>query len=440
MSSSAPKLFGPDRHYERWRWQIFAITWLAYVGFYLTRKSFAIAKIPLQQPDALGLTKLEVSSIDGAFFTAYAIGMFIAGICGDRFGTRRVVSLGILGCVLAALGMSLAGNAKTMMLYSVLHGLFQSTGWAPLAKNVTNFFSRRERGVVMGLWCTNYAVGGALGNAFAGWVADWLGWRASFFLPALTLFGVLLLFILAQRNRPEDVGLVSVDLYHRDSDTAGPPLPGKPSTQDAEDGEVGSWRVVLSVMRNPMVLLLALIYFCLKPARYAILAWGPQYVRDRLGSNLTDAGIISGLFDLAGPPSIILAGFISDRIFASRRMPVSVICLFLLGGSLMMLDRLPHTPSVLGFSFFVLGLLTYAPDSLVSGTAAVDFGTKRGASTASGLINSAGSFGGILGGALPGILQERWGWNVVFSMLAGAVLLAALLLLPKWNALPREKN
>jgi sugar phosphate permease len=117
-----------------------------------------------------------------------------------------------------------------------------------------------------------------------------------------------------------------------------------------------------------------------------------------------------------------------------------VLCLFLLGGGLLVLDHLPHTRWMLGASFFVLGMLTYAPDSLVSGTAAVDFGTKRGASTASGLINGAGSLGGIVGGTLPGILHERWGWQTVFSVLAGAVLLAAFLLLPKWNALPKEKN
>ena len=38
-----------DPLYERWRWQIFAITWLAYAGFYLTRKSFAVAKIGIQK-------------------------------------------------------------------------------------------------------------------------------------------------------------------------------------------------------------------------------------------------------------------------------------------------------------------------------------------------------------------------------------------------------
>ena len=35
--------------YERWRWQIFSITWLAYAGFYLTRKAFSVAKNELKK-------------------------------------------------------------------------------------------------------------------------------------------------------------------------------------------------------------------------------------------------------------------------------------------------------------------------------------------------------------------------------------------------------
>src|SRR6187401_422039 len=104
----APKLFGPDRTYERWRWQIFGITWLAYAGFYLTRKSFSVAKIDLEKPEVMGLTKPEMSWIDGGFLTAYAIGMVLCGICGDRYGTRKVVLVGMLGSVCAAIAMGMS--------------------------------------------------------------------------------------------------------------------------------------------------------------------------------------------------------------------------------------------------------------------------------------------------------------------------------------------
>lgn len=425
-----PKLFGPDRNYERWRWQIFAITWLAYAGFYLTRKSFSVAKIDLEKLSTGGLTKPEMSWIDGGFLTAYAIGMVLSGICGDRYGTRKIVLAGMVGSVLAAVAMGAGSGFAWLALFFTLQGLFQSTGWAPLAKNIANFFSRRERGVIMGFWCTNYAIGGLVASIFAGFVGQHLGWRWTFILPAATLAVVCVLFFIFQKNRPEDVGLPPIEVYHDE-----PIEQLRPEASTAAEAD-GSWKSVLEVVSNPMVLLLAAIYFCLKPARYAILFWGPKYVNDRLGSGMAESGFLSAMFELAGPFSVVLAGLISDKLFASRRMPVSVICLFLLSALLFVLDGLPNNRWMLGASLFLIGLLTYAPDSLISGTACVDFGTKRGASTASGLVNGAGSVGAIVGGTIPGFFHDQWGWSGVFAFLASAVLLAALLLLPKWNALP----
>src|SRR5881296_122386 len=60
---------GPDQSsrrdpiYERWRWQIFSITWLAYAGFYLTRKAFSVAKNELQKPEVMGMARGDMAWI-----------------------------------------------------------------------------------------------------------------------------------------------------------------------------------------------------------------------------------------------------------------------------------------------------------------------------------------------------------------------------------------
>ena len=53
MSDQAPAHIERSK-YERWRWRIFAITWLAYAGLYLTRKSFSVAKIEMGKESGLG--------------------------------------------------------------------------------------------------------------------------------------------------------------------------------------------------------------------------------------------------------------------------------------------------------------------------------------------------------------------------------------------------
>src|SRR5262245_38608022 len=91
--------------YELLRWQIFAITWLAYAGFYLTRKSFSVAKIGIQKDPTLHMTDRQMALIDGAYLTAYAVGQFLFGMAGDRLGPRIVIAAGILASVISAFAM-----------------------------------------------------------------------------------------------------------------------------------------------------------------------------------------------------------------------------------------------------------------------------------------------------------------------------------------------
>ena len=430
MTAPSFNRIGRNLHYERWRWQIFAITWLAYFGFYLTRKTFSVAKIGMEQdPDVL-LTPSDMAWIDGAYLVAYAVGQFLSGIFADRSGTRKVVLVGMAGSVLAAAAMGASSITVMLGMFFCLQGACQSTGWAPLMKNMGNFFSQRERGTVIGLWSTNYAVGGMVASVFAGYWGDLMGWRFAFFIPAATLLGVWVLFILFQRNRPEDVGLPSIETYHGEETAV---LVEDPSP---EDEHKGSWKVIKEVLSNRTLLVICLAYFLTKPARYAILFWGPKYINEKLGSGMTESGAISALFETAGIAGAILSGVVSDRVFGARRAPVCVIALVALGGFLLVMDGLPATRVVMAASYLLIGLLIFVPDTILNGPAAIDFGTKQGAATAAGFINGAGSVGGIIGGTIPGFFADRWGWNGVFLLLGGMALTAAVVLMPQWNAMP----
>jgi OPA family sugar phosphate sensor protein UhpC-like MFS transporter len=361
---------------------------------------------------------------------AYAIGQFIWGIAGDRAGPRKIILIGLMGSVVAAIAMGASSLTILLGVFFCLQGLFQSTGWAPLVKNVGNFFSQHERGVVLGFWTTNYALGGMVASLFAGYWGDLLGWRYAFFIPAATLLLVWIVFLIFQRNRPEDVGLPTIEAFRGESEAL------LKEDERSQDEPEGSWHTIREVLTNRNVLLLSAVYFLIKPTRYAILFWGPKYINEKLGTGMAESGLISGMFELAGILSVVLGGYVSDRFFGSRRMPVSVMSLLVLGVVVFLLDDLPATPLFLGAGLLAIGFFLFAPDGMVSGVAAVDFGTKKGASTAAGLINGFGSIGAIAGGTIPGLFVEYWGWKGVFTFLAVMVFAAGLVLLPKWNALP----
>jgi sugar phosphate permease len=115
-------------------------------------------------------------------------------------------------------------------------------------------------------------------------------------------------------------------------------------------------------------------------------------------------------------------------------MPPMVLSLLALVAALLLFVPLTATGNVwlmVGI-LFVIGLTLYGPDSMISGAAAVDFGTRKGAGTAAGFINGCGSVGAIFGGLLPGYLATE----TLFYSFAGSTFLAMLLLLPFWNRRP----
>ena len=419
--------------FELWRYKICGITWLAYAGFYLTRSSFAVAKIGISEDSTISMTSEQMGIIDGIYLIGYAIGQFVWGYLGDKAGTRKIVLGGLTASIIAGFAMGVSSIMLAFGVFALMQGLSQSTGWAPLAKNVSNWFSLRERGVVMGWWATNYTIGGLIGAPLAGLAASYfLDWRFAFYMPAIVLLGVLALFYFIQKNKPEDVGLPTIEEYHQESVTI---------VQDDEPGE-GSWQMTLNIIKDPMVILLGAMYFFLKPTRYAILFWGPLFVSETLGTGMAESAFINGAFFLAGPFSVLAGGYASDKLFQSRRMPYSAISMLLLAILLYFFNSLVSGGSSLVSAgvLFLIGFLIYGPDSLVSATAAVDFGTRKGASTSSGLINGMGSIGAIVGGTIPGFFKDSWGWDGVFTLMAGSALIAGLLMITKWNALPPNNH
>lgn len=427
--------FKKDPKYELWRYKAFAISWLAYAGFYLTRASFSVAKIGISDDPNVNITVEQMGIIDGLYLIGYAVGQFIWGVLGDKLGTRKIVLGGLVASIIAGFAMGVSSLMLAFAVFSLVQGLSQSTGWAPLAKTITKWFSLKERGVVMGWWATNYTIGGLIGAPIAGLAASYfLDWRFAFFIPALILLVILILFYIFQKNSPEDVGLPPIEEYHKES------VGVIEQTKESGDNsaEEGSWQMTLSVVKNKMVLLLGAIYFFLKPTRYAILFWGPLFVSDTLGTGMVESAFVSGAFFLAGPISVLAGGYASDKIFGSRRMPYAAISMMLLAVLLFFFNDLAsmHSMTVSAGILFLAGFLVYGPDSLISATAAVDFGTSKGASTASGIINGMGSIGAIVGGTIPGFFKATWGWDGVFIALAISVLIAGILMITKWNALP----
>ncbi|TWS22290.1 MFS transporter [Tsukamurella sputi] len=426
--------------YERWRYQIFGVTWLAYAGFYFTRQAFSVAKLGILEDPVLSdtLTKSVLGSLDAVYLAAYAVGQFVWGAMSDRFGPRRVVLGGLLMSAIATVFIGLLPALIFLVPLMIVQGFSQSTGWSGLLKNMAQFFSIGERGRVFGLWSTNYAFGGLVAAPFLGWVAYDLfdSWRVAFFTGAAVVAVVAVLFFLLQRNTPEDVGLPPIEVYHCeevaeliDEDAV------VEAAEAAEEPRPSFGETVRFVLGNRMVLILGSCYFLLKPARYAILLWGPVIVSERLhDASAFTAITVPVAFGVAGVIAPILIGQVSDRVFHARRVPACVISLAVLVVALAAFAPLTATGNlwIMTAILAVIGLSIYGADAMISCVAAVDFGTSKHAGTVTGAINGCGSVGAILGGLLPGLLSA----GMLFTGFSVAAAIAMLLLIPMWGRMP----
>src|SRR5262249_48708420 len=80
-------------------------------------------------------------------------------------------------------------------------------------------------------------------------------------------------------------------------------------------------------------------------------------------------------------------------------------------------------------SMFLIG-----PYSLFSGVIALQLGGKRGSSSASGLIDSAGYLGAVLSGQGVEALVKQYGWAMLFAGLAGVAALTVVAAAGYWAA------
>lgn len=429
--------------YERWRRLSFGVTWIIYASFYLTRQSFSVAKDALEH--AIGLTRQQLGSVDAAYLTTYSLGQFFFGPLVDRFGPRRILVGGLTLSALAAVGSGCSTAFAGFVAFAIMQGVAQATGWSATSKVMSSWFSLEERGRVLGWWCTHYTAGAAVASPFAGLLMDHFGkltsgaggvpqlvpfWPAAFWGPAAVLAIVAVFCGLMLKNRPEELGLPPIEEYHGE---VAPPAAGEARAPETPHR---SWQAIGEVLSSPSVWMLAVAYFPIKLARYSFYFWGPKFVAESLGTEAFSSAMTAAWMPIGGIVGVIASGYVSDKLFQARRAPVIVLSLLATAAIMLVgLSRIESVWVMSGF-FFAVGVFLYGPDSMVSSTAAIDFGRKRGAGAATGFVNGVGSFGAILGGYLPGVMTDKDNWTLFFQISLVGLVLSAIILAPLWRTKP----
>ena len=144
-------------------------------------------------------------------------------------------------------------------------------------------------------------------------------------------------------------------------------------------------------------------------------------------------GLLLCVFGIVGG---FAGGLISDKFFQSRRgPPAALFSCFMLMMAAVMAMFIFSAPMVVGIAALLIVAAVTGVHSLMSGTAAADFGGRKATATCSGIVDGCVYLGSGVQSVCVGYLSARsWQWWPLFLMpfaLAGAFIAWKI-----WNELP----
>ncbi len=383
--------------------------------------------------EEFNLTKTEMGGVLTSLLAAYAIGQFINGQFGDKFGARNLVTIGILGSVAMNLifGFS-TGVLSLMVLVWGINGYFQSMGWSPVVKTIANWYHPKQRGKVSGILGTSYQIGNAASWLLAGFVVSILGWRYSFWAPSLMFFIVGILWYIKIRNAPEEVGLPTIEEEENGIEIV---------TEVRKDGHLGFRYTVKTILLNPRIWLVGFGLFFLNIVRYGFLSWAPTYMFEVQGATISAAAYKAIAIPIAGSLGAIFAGHLSDKMFESRRAPIVVLMLLVLSLFSWLYPTIPAGNWIMSLgTLIIIGFMTYGPHVMMVTAMPMDYGTRKAAASATGFIDGMGYIGASVTGIGTGWLIDNFGWGAAFNFWVVSGIICAILMTILWNYKPSKKE
>lgn len=393
-------------------------TLMTAIGFILFMSRGIIGPISSLYVESLGASYVAIGLLGTVTSLTAILFSYVWGRASDRLRQRKIFLLAGLGALAVSYGlMALVSSYEYLFPLHVLGAIAQAAyGTASLALMGDLLEGRDDqRGRRMGIYRGLCSLGFGLMAFVSGSVADWLSLRITFVLSATFVAVACVLAWTVKESAPSErfdapvrtaVGQRSnghrfpkVDTGSAPRSGDAPPLPLAP------------------------LLVSSFLWSLVTQAVYAVWA---NYMVGELGYSQAEMSRLWALASLSEFPLMILSGWLSDRL---GRLPV--LSLGFVAWTMVFLGYVfvPVTPWIVlvqlvrGFAYsaFTATAMTYAAE--------VRAKAQRG--WVSGLFNSSGSIGAILGSSMGGAMAEFAGFRSMIAtnavlIFGGAVYLAGV--------------
>jgi OPA family glycerol-3-phosphate transporter-like MFS transporter len=169
--------------------------------------------------------------------------------------------------------------------------------------------------------------------------------------------------------------------------------------------------------------------------------WTPVYLRDFVHLGMSNAAALSAIFPGVGAISVLLTGWLADRLGANGRPLLLFAGLAATAVALFLLTTIPRGGAATALPITLIGAVAFCllgPYAYLGGAMALDFGGKSAGAVASGIIDGVGYLGAVSAGVGGAKLAVALGWRGVFATLAVIATVGAIgagvLYVMEWRA------
>jgi len=371
-----------------WEMVLLASIYGAYAVLNICRTTVVISSPAMLDDPELELTKTMWGAILGWGTAGTLVGKLTTGVMADRFGGRKVFLISIGFCMLAT---AIFGMVSKVFFFSIaffIAMLAKSAGWPSMANLIRSWYPKFWRGRIWGILSSSSMSSSLFTSLVMGSLLLVISWRwvIASSLPIAGIFVILLFFYLKQS--PTDVGLEAMPSVEGDDNENNPN-----ATHHLDNASLG--KALISFLKSSRFWLICISIMSLT-ILMAFQSFLPLYLKEMFNLSPGKAGIASSVFPLGSMFSVVIGGFIFDKLTKKRRIFVLGGMMTLATGCIVILLSLPESniqeaslPWIALSAIMIFGLMI-APCYLIPMSVfSLDFGGKH-CGVLVGIIDAAG--------------------------------------------------
>jgi OPA family glycerol-3-phosphate transporter-like MFS transporter len=408
---------------------------ITYAAFYMGRYNLNVSSKTMM--DLFHLSKTDFGLIATFGFWTYALSVIFNGpFIADKIGGKKAILIGAVGAAAVNLTIGLlflnGWQTKIILGMSLLYSAnsyFQSFGALSVVKVNSSWFHVKERGIFGGIFGIMISSGYFLALTVGGIILSYFPWYYVFLIPSGLIFLMFIIDYFLIKDKPSEAGFGDFNT-------------GDATSNDPDKDKPVDWSYLFKkVFSNPIILIIMSAEFCTGFVRQGLVFWVVPFLKEvhqiEHGSALYNIATIG--ITVGGIIGGVLCGFLSDKIFQSRRPPVAFI--FYIGQIIfiLMLGQMKN-PVIAAYLVGVCCMFIFGVHGMLSGTASMDFGGTKAAATVTGLFDGIQYVASGFTGFLLGAGLDKFGWGAWTFMIIPFSIIGAILMTRVWNATPAKQG